>query len=110
MRLQICGLFLCAKKSDLHSLVGCGQSKDSTGSSEGNFSDAIKVVVCLYKFDDTYISTVRQSLEKVQAENKDKIEFTVMLEGEAEHQDALIRTEYCIKTIVENGIELEKLD
>lgn len=58
------------------SLVGCGQSKDSTGSSEGNSSDAIKVGVCLYKFDDTYISTVRQSLEKVQAENKDKIEFT----------------------------------
>lgn len=36
----MCGLFLCAKKPDLHSFEG--------------------------KFDDTYISTVRQSLEKVQ--------------------------------------------
>lgn len=25
------------------------------------------------------------------------------------HQDSLIRTEYCIKTITQNGIELEKL-
>lgn len=32
-----------------------------------------------------------------------------MLEGEQGHQDSLIRTEYCIKTITQNGIELEKL-
>lgn len=37
-----------------------------------------------------------------------KIQY-VMLEGEPGHQDALIRTEYCIKTIVENGIGVEKL-
>jgi methyl-galactoside transport system substrate-binding protein len=57
-------------------LVGCGQSKESTGSSQSNSSDVVKVGVCLYKFDDTYISTVRQNLEKIQAENKEKIEFT----------------------------------
>lgn len=33
----------------------------------------------------------------------------VMLEGEYGHQDALIRTEYSIKTIVSNGIIVEKL-
>ena len=32
-----------------------------------------------------------------------------MLEGEQGHQDSLIRTEYCIKTITKNGIEIEKL-
>ena len=33
----------------------------------------------------------------------------VMLEGEAGHQDALIRTEYSVDTIIEAGIPLEKL-
>ena len=33
----------------------------------------------------------------------------VMLEGEAGHQDALIRTEYSVDTITEAGIPLEKL-
>ena len=41
--------------------------------------------------------------------NKDgKIQY-VMLEGEPGHQDASIRTEYCIKAIYEKGIEVEKL-
>ena len=41
--------------------------------------------------------------------NKDnKIQY-VMLEGEPGHQDASIRTEYCIKDIDNYGIELEKL-
>jgi len=57
-------------------LVGCGQSGDSGSSTDGASSNIVKVGVCLYKFDDTYISTVRQNLEKIQAENKDKIEFT----------------------------------
>ena len=37
-----------------------------------------------------------------------KIQY-VMLEGEHGHQDTSIRTEYSIKTIVESGIEVEKL-
>jgi methyl-galactoside transport system substrate-binding protein len=36
----------------------------------------IKVGVLLYRFDDAYISLVRQSLEKVQAENEGMVEFT----------------------------------
>lgn len=41
--------------------------------------------------------------------NKDgKIQY-VMIEGEPGHQDALIRTEYCIKALNEKGIQLEKL-
>lgn len=41
--------------------------------------------------------------------NKDgKIQY-VMLEGEQGHQDSLIRTEYCIKSLNNRGIELEKL-
>lgn len=57
------------------SLVGCG-SKAANGDGGASATDKIKVGVCLYKFDDTYISTVRQNLEKIQSENPDKIEFT----------------------------------
>lgn len=41
--------------------------------------------------------------------NKDGIIQYVMLEGEPGHQDALIRTEYCIRSLNEKGIQLEKL-
>lgn len=34
----------------------------------------------------------------------------VMLEGEPGHQDALLRTEYCVKTLVDAGVAVEKLD
>ena len=37
-----------------------------------------------------------------------KIQY-VMLEGENGHQDTAIRTEYSIKTVVQSGIEVEKL-
>ena len=41
--------------------------------------------------------------------NKDgKIQY-VVLEGEAGHQDAIIRTENAVDTLNKNGIELEKL-
>lgn len=56
------------------SLTACGSKKDGGG--ETASGDKVKVGVCLYKFDDTYISTVRQSLEEIQKENKDKVEFT----------------------------------
>lgn len=52
--------------------VGCG-GKDGGSTASG---DPVKVGVFLYKFDDTYISTVRQSLEKIQKENEGKVEFT----------------------------------
>ena len=37
-----------------------------------------------------------------------KIQY-VLLEGEAGHQDAISRTDCSVKTLIENGIELEKL-
>lgn len=55
-------------------LAGCSSSGDKADG--GDSSKAVKVGVCLYKFDDTYISTVRQSLEKIQKENEGKVEFT----------------------------------
>lgn len=54
------------------------------------------------------IDAYKNDKKSVDKNGDGKIQY-VMLEGEAGHQDALIRTEYCIKTIVENGIELEKL-
>lgn len=41
--------------------------------------------------------------------NGDGIFQYVVLEGEAGHQDAIVRTEYSVSTIVENGVEVEKL-
>lgn len=41
--------------------------------------------------------------------NGDGVFQYVMLEGEAGHQDAIVRTEYSVSTIVDRGIEVEKL-
>lgn len=41
--------------------------------------------------------------------NGDGVLQYVMLEGEPGHQDALLRTEYSIKTLTQNGVEVEKL-
>ncbi len=57
------------------SLVGCGSKATNGGSGDASTEGKVKVGVCLYKFDDTYISTVRQNLEKIQEENSDKVEF-----------------------------------
>lgn len=65
-------------------VTGCSSDKEGTSSvssKEGTSSVAgeakeLKVGVCLYKFDDTYISTVRQNLEKIQnGEGKGKVKF-----------------------------------
>lgn len=42
--------------------------------------------------------------------NKDGVIQYCMLEGEPGHQDTTIRTESCIKTIQEAGVELERLE
>ena len=41
--------------------------------------------------------------------NGDGIIQYVVLKGEADHQDTIIRTDYAVRTIIENGVELEKL-
>lgn len=41
--------------------------------------------------------------------NKDGVYQYVVLEGEAGHQDAIVRTEYAVNTIISSGIEVEKL-
>lgn len=55
--------------------VGCGKKPAEDPNTGGETGKVIKVGVLLYKFDDTYISTVRQSLQEIQAKNADKIEF-----------------------------------
>ncbi len=41
--------------------------------------------------------------------NGDGIFQYMVLEGEAGHQDAIVRTEYSVNTIIENGVEVEKI-
>ena len=49
--------------------------------------------------------------DKLQVDkNNDGVIQYVMLEGEPEHQDSLIRTEECVKQLINSGIEVEKLD
>lgn len=54
------------------------------------------------------INAYKKDISRVDKNGDGKIQY-VMLEGEPGHQDSSIRTEYCIKTITKNGIELEKL-
>lgn len=42
--------------------------------------------------------------------NGDGIFQYIVLEGEAGHQDAIVRTEYSVSTIIEKGVEVEKLN
>lgn len=41
--------------------------------------------------------------------NGDGVFQYIVLEGEAGHQDAIVRTEYSVSTLVENGVGVEKL-
>ena len=56
-------------------IASCDKNVTSTSSRvvEGR---PVKVGVLLYRFDDAYISLVRQSLEEIQKENEGKVEFT----------------------------------
>lgn len=54
------------------------------------------------------INAYKKDSRSVDKNGDGKIQY-VMLEGEPGHQDSLIRTEYCVKTIAQSGIELEKL-
>lgn len=58
----------------------------------------VRAAVLLYRFDDTYISLVRQSLEEIQKNNQGKIEFT-FYDGK---NDQRIQNE-TIDTIIENN-------
>lgn len=57
---------------------------------------------------DLIINRYNEEKSSVDKNGDGKIQY-VMLEGENGHQDAAIRTEYSIKTIVQSGIEVEKL-
>ena len=58
----VCGM-LCAAMS-LSLLAGCGGGSDEGGKDAKKDGDAIKLGVLVYKYDDTYISTVRSAIEK----------------------------------------------
>lgn len=54
------------------------------------------------------INAYKKDMKSVDKNRDGKVQY-VMLEGEPGHQDSSIRTEYCVKTITQSGIELEKL-
>lgn len=50
----------------------------------------------------------KKEREKIDKNKDNKLQY-IMLEGEAGHQDAILRTEYSVNTIVQNKIKVEKL-
>lgn len=55
------------------------------------------------------LSACQNDFEAIDKNGDGKLQY-VMLEGEAGHQDALIRTQKSVETIVDGGYEVEKLD
>lgn len=55
------------------------------------------------------IDKYKNNKNSVDKNNDGKIQYAI-LEGEQGHQDTTLRTEYCIKTLYNEGIELEKVD
>ena len=82
-------------------IVSCNKNVTSTSSRvvEGK---PIKVGVLLYRFDDAYISLVRQSLEKIQKENEGKVEFT-FYDGK---NDQSIQNESIDTLLEKNNVDL----
>lgn len=58
---------------------------------------------------DIILDIYKKDKRKVDKNGDGKVQY-VMLEGEAGHQDSLIRTEYSIKRLVDSCIKVEKLD
>ncbi len=99
----------------ISSLAGCSSNSNSDDKPADNGStaennggkdtdgEAVKVGVFLYKFDDTYISTVRQSLQAIQddKENKRKISFE-FFDGKG---DQAVQND-AIDTAIEKGFDL----
>ena len=54
------------------------------------------------------LNAYKRDMNKIDLNGDGKIQY-VMLEGDRGHQDSLIRSSYCINTLTQNGIELEKL-
>lgn len=54
------------------------------------------------------LDACKERFDEFDKNHDGKLQY-VILEGEAGHQDALVRTEYVVKTVTEGGVELEKL-
>lgn len=54
------------------------------------------------------VDAYAEDMEAVDSNGDGKLQY-VILEGEAGHQDALVRTEYALKTVTESGISVDRL-
>jgi len=64
MKKKILAVLLCAMLFVLCGCMGSGGADENGGASLTQNGEMPQIGVCIYKYDDTYISTVRQSLEK----------------------------------------------
>lgn len=56
-------------------LSSCIREQEYKNIEEVNILNPVKIDVLLYRFDDKYIASVREELEKIQTENSDKVRF-----------------------------------
>jgi len=82
-------------------LVSCDKNA-TRASSRVVEGELIKIGVLLYRFDDAYISLVRQSLEEIQKENQGKVEFT-FYDGK---NDQSIQNESIATLLEKNDVDL----
>ena len=54
------------------------------------------------------VDACKENMAAVDSNGDGKLQY-VILEGEAGHQDALVRTEYALKTVTEGGISVDRL-
>jgi len=82
-------------------LASCNKNVTSTSGrvAEGK---PVKVAVLLHRFDDAYISLVRESLEEIQRENQGKVEFT-FFDGK---EDQAIQNESIDELIQKKDVDL----
>jgi methyl-galactoside transport system substrate-binding protein len=57
-------------------IITCSDQNVTSTSSIVAKGELIKIGVLLYRFDDDYISLVRQNLEEIQKQNEGKVDFT----------------------------------
>lgn len=87
-------------------LVGCGSKDSEETTTDGGAvtetkEEKVKVAVLLYKFDDTYISTVRQSLAEIAKDESKNVEFEFFDgKGDQSVQNDLI------DTVIQKGTDL----
>ncbi|AVK47016.1 hypothetical protein AXY43_02715 [Clostridium sp. MF28] len=81
----------------IFTMIFSNSYKEAHAQTANQQQNSVKASVLLYRFDDAYISLVRQSLEDIPKNNEGKIEFTFydVRDSQAIQNQMLLRLEFC---------------